>query len=177
MAGISPWEYAKDSEHSHQAALFMWANMACRFGYAAAGDVSSYKRAGVAAAYLEQYRDQVTQLKWLHAIHNQGHGDKIRGAQAKAEGTKAGVYDLFLPVPMHVSATQAMQAYPKKLGFAEIWTGLYLELKVGTNKPSAIQNEFGADMATVGYATEVAWGWLEARNKLLAYLGLPLYRE
>lgn len=167
MAGISPWEYAKASEHSHQAALFMWANMACRFGLYTSNFPAAYKEAGWAAAYSKDAIATgndilVPQLKWLHAIHNQGReageAGKIRGANAKAEGVKAGVWDMFLPVPT-------------------TYAGFYLELKVGKNTTSPVQNEFGEDMRAVGYATEVAWGWLEARNKLLAYLGLPLYPD
>ena len=56
-----------------------------------------------------------------------------------------------------------------------LYAGYYLELKVGKNGTSDKQDEFGRDMTAVGYLCEVAWGWLEARNKLLAYLGLPLY--
>ena len=152
-----PWSYADKTgkEHAHQASLFMWANMAMYRGLAAANDPLSYTKAGVADSY-DWLGDKVPQFKWLHAIHNQGHGDAVRGSNAKAEGVKTGVYDMFLPVPTR-------------------YAGYYLELKVGKNGTSDKQDEFGRDMTAVGYLCEVAWGWLEARNKLLAYLGLPLY--
>jgi len=174
-----PWSYAKTSEHSHQAALFMWANMAQMFGPVIADDPHSYTVAGFAKTQFENagklgYKiagEPIKQFKWLHAIHNQGHGDAVRGATAKAEGVKAGVYDMFLPVP---------KCEPWGTGFPNgrrliSACGFYLELKIGKGKPSDKQNEFAADMREAGYATDVAWGWLEARNKLLDYLGLPLY--
>jgi hypothetical protein len=158
---FDPWSYAEKykSEHAHQAALFMWSNMACKFGLKAANDPTSYQIAGVASGFLVSHGDMVPQLKWLHAIHNQGHGDAIRGSKAKAEGVKAGVFDIFLPVPMVT-------------GLGSFSHGLYLELKVGKNQMSGIQAEFCADMERNGYATCCAWGWMEARDHILNYLGI-----
>jgi hypothetical protein len=166
MAGVDPWSYAERSgkEHAHQAALFMWANMAMRFGLTAAEYRASYTKAGVAQSFKAQKGDMVPQLKWLHAIHNQGHGDAVRGGKAKAEGVKAGVSDMFLPVPMRVGGGLNL-ALP-----ARLIHGFYLELKVGTNTPSAEQLEFFGDMRTAGYEADWATGWLEARLKILAYL-------
>jgi hypothetical protein len=161
-----PWSYAKASEHSHQASLFMWANMAQRFGLYIANDPHSYTQAGFAQTQFDNRgklgyllaSEPVTQLKWLHAIHNQGHGDAIRGAKAKA---KIG--------PEIASSYQGsyLQSY--------LCCGFYLELKIGKGLTSDKQDEFADDMRQAGYATGVAWGWLEARNLILDYLGLPLY--
>lgn len=174
MAGIDPWTYADRSgtEHAAQTALFMWANMAERFGAIIADDPRAYTLKGWAVISADTHKHNgidkpIPQLKWLHAIHNQGHGDAIRGAKAKAEGVKAGVADLFLPVP--ISRVDNLHGnnpldYPLKA------CGLYLELKVGVNTPSLIQLEFMADMRAAGYAADWAVGWLEAREKILAYL-------
>ena len=163
---LDPWSYAKASEHSQQTALFMWANMACRFGLEAAEDKLSYSIAGHAQAYLQpaEGHKPIPRLKWLHAIHNQGHGDAIRGAKARAEGVKPGVFDLFLPVPVWQPGAHNLAHTGKMI------CGLYLELKVGKNSMSPIQAEFAADMTRAGYACQVAYGWLEAREKILAYL-------
>lgn len=162
MSGFDPWTYAEryKSEHANQAALFMWSNMAYRFGLKAASDGASYTEKGLAQRYLDAHNDAVPELKWLHAIHNQGHGDVVRGSNAKAEGVKAGVFDIFLPVP---KTTKKLDAF---------WNGLYLELKVGNNHLSAIQSVFEADMKRAGYATGVAWGWLKAAAIITSYLGL-----
>jgi len=171
---LDPWSYAEKTgkEHAHQAALFMWANMACRFGVEIANDVKSYTVAGYANEALhaihsgEGYDPAVKQLKWLHAIHNQGFdagvAGKIRGGHAKAEGVKAGVADMFLPVPM-----------PKAIFDPPSYHGLYIELKVGKNKPDAKQLEFIEDMRAAGYRAEWVIGWEAARLLILDYLQLP----
>lgn len=170
MPTPNPWDYAERSgaEHAHQAAIFMWANMAVRFGYHVANHKEAYTVQGWA---LKNARgDLIPKLKWLHAIHNQGHGDAIRGAKAKAEGVKAGVFDMFLPVPME-QPRQLLSNPPIRV----FWHGLYLELKVGKNQPSNDQLEFKRDMEAAGYATAIAWGWLDARKIILDYLQIPAY--
>lgn len=173
MPNVNPWDYAEKSgkEHAHQTALFMWANMAQRFGLTAADLKDAYIKAGVAQELLAARGDIIPQLKWLHAIHNQGRdpgqAGRIRGAIAKAEGVKAGVFDIFLPVPIRLAG-----AFNGALP-AQHYHGFYLEMKVGNNQMSAEQAEFAADMTKFGYACECAWGWLEARKKLLTYLGYP----
>lgn len=165
---LDPWSYADKSgtEHAAQTALFMWANMAERFGLTAADCPGSYTKQGVAKGTLSNRLamgsdDRLPQLRWLHAIHNQGHGDAIRGGKARAEGVKAGVADLFLPVAMFTVGDGSVRL-PQY--------GFYLELKVGRNTPSEIQLEFMADMRAAGYAADWATGWLEARQKILNYL-------
>lgn len=167
----NPWDYAEryETEHAHQAALFMWANMAARFGLNAANDKFSYTEPGWALNYQKFERfEPIEPLKWFHAIHNQGHGDVIRGAKAKAEGVKAGVFDMFLPVPVRYEG-----GFNKALP-ATYYAGLYLELKVGKNQPSNDQLAFQTYARGMGYAAEIAWGWIEARQKLLQYLHLPV---
>lgn len=168
---IDPWTYAEKSgtEHAAQAALFMWANMAERFGVGIADKVEAYTVQGWAKS--QGWVQPIPQLKWLHAIHNQGHGDAIRGGKAKAEGVKAGVSDLFLPVPMQFDYARNWPFQVRAVGPGwHVACGLYLELKVGKNTPSEIQLEFMADMRAAGYAADWAVGWLEARKKILAYL-------
>lgn len=157
----NPWSYAKTSEHSHQAALFMWANMAERFGLTIANDKRCYtvNSWAVEQVKLQPWNQPIPQLKWLHAVHNQGHGDAIRGAKAKAEGVKAGVSDIFLPYPARLSVNNAY------------YHGLYIELKPPTTgKTSPEQIAFQSDMTMLGYKCEIARGWLDARDKILAYL-------
>ncbi len=160
MPNVNPWDYAEKSksEHGAQVALFMWANMANRFGLTAANVKDAYIKPGVAQELLTSRGDLVSKLKWLHAIHNQGHGDKVRGAMAKAEGVKKGVFDLFLPVPM------------QGVNYNH---GLYIEMKVDGGKVSVEQSEFSFDMLSIGYQCKIAWGWLEAAKIILDYLGYP----
>ena len=62
---------ARNSEHAEQVALFKWAEFA-------------------AARWPE--------LTLMHAIPNGGHRNKITAARLKAEGVRAGVPDICLPV-------------------------------------------------------------------------------
>lgn len=159
MALPNPWDYSEKNgnEHAHQAALFMWANMAVNFGLYVSNFKEAYTEAGWAMKNARG--DLVEPLKWLFAVHNQGHGDAIRGGKAKAEGVKAGVADMMLPWPLYTDGYRS--------------PGLFVELKVGKNQPDPKQIEFRDDMRRVGYNAEIAWGWLEARAIILKYLDLP----
>lgn len=139
-------------ESSQQRALFCWSAMATNFGLDAANDMLSYTVAGKALSYNKA--NLLPQLKWLHMVNNQGHGDAIRGAKAKAEGVKAGVWDIFLPVSCPTS------------------NGLYIEMKVKPNVLSDVQLEFERHCIDNSYYTNVCYSWQEARDAILKYLGL-----
>lgn len=160
---MTPWEIVKRSEKSHQTALFAWANCAALFGFAVADDPRGYikeRREG-----LEPIYDPVPVLHRLFAIHNQGHGDKIRGAMARAEGVKAGVPDIMLPV------TRCYSNHPTIK-----YAGLFIELKrpkeKGTQKGilSADQKGWIDFLTGQGYRCEVCFGWEEARDVIKDYL-------
>lgn len=180
----SPWETAATgSEHSHQVALFQWAAMAAFAGVGLADDELSYTVKGYAAAKKAAKDLQPEpRLARLHAIKNQGHGDHIRGNQSRAEGVRAGVPDIFLPVPVLASQLDkgVWQDYVRPFpndgyGFGVV-CGLYIELKKpktdgkAEGKLSAEQVEWIDYLRTNGYAVVVAIGWLEAREWLLRYL-------
>lgn len=187
---LNPWDYAAKTgnEFAHQNALFMWSNMAAKFGLTAAEDPLSYSVAGHA---LNNYGpangpNAVPALFWLHAIKNQGHGDAIRGARSAQEGVKPGVPDMFLPVPMFVGllATRLVYAPPYHVPeTARAFTGLYIELKrpvsVGKSagRESAEQERWRNYLRSVGYRVEVCYGWEAARACILDYLGLSLLNQ
>lgn len=162
---VDPWSYAAKthSEHAGQVALFMWSNMARNFGVKAADDTKSYLMQGYAKTFLNE-GDRLPQLKWLHAISNHG-----AGFGRAAEGVKAGVADLFLPVPRP-------KPYFDETG--DFYHGLYIELKrqdsagKKAGKPSEKQLEFQADMRQAGYCHEIVYGWEAARDVILKYLGI-----
>lgn len=153
---MTPDQLAKsNSEHAQQTALFAWANMVVMYGYTAAGYDKSYTIKGHAQKLLDIHNDTDPRLKWLHAIHNQGHGDAIRGSFAKAEGVKAGVWDIFLPVIVH-----------------DEYSGLYIEMKVGKNKLTDKQKEFQTFAISQGYkCDDVCYTWREALHSIINYLG------
>lgn len=94
------------------------------------------------------------ELKLLHAIPNGGSRDIREAKNLKRQGVKAGVPDLCLPVPKGA------------------YHGLYIEMKVGRNKPSAKQKEWLAALAENGYAVCVCYGAAEARKHIEKYLRL-----
>lgn len=171
---MTPDQLAKSgSEHAHQRALFAWCNMAEQYGIAIADDIRAYtvphwasSEADNAKNYFKgdylthpQYRPLV-ELHWFHAIHNQGHGDAVRGGKAKAEGVKPGVLDCFLPLVTWDNSNPAVNT---------IIAGLYIEMKVGNNKTTTEQNEFIEYCQTVGYKVAVCYSWIEARDVLIKY--------
>lgn len=174
---LDPWSYAAStkSEHAEQVALFMWCNMAANFGLDAAEDPKSYSEKGYAVArWPFRGPNAVRELAWLYAIHNQGHGDVKRGMRAKAEGVKAGAPDMCLPVPCGYGE----EGVAIKYGQSVYYHGLYIELKrtasVGKAEGTASdpQIKWQTHLVSVGYACEVAIGWIAARNVLLRYLGV-----
>jgi len=124
---MTPEEIAKPgTERAEQMALFAWAAL----------NIKVYP-----------------QLKWMHAIKNAEKGGAIRGSMAKAEGVKAGVFDIFLPC--------------HKKGCL----GLYIEMKKKEKgRVSDKQNEFSSDMRNEGYGTVICYSWIEARDILIEYL-------
>lgn len=123
---ITPAQLAGDSEHSHQVALFAWA-----------------------ALNFARY----PQLKYMFAIPNGGLRDIRTATNLKAEGVKAGVPDIFLPVP-----------------YIYRYAGLFIELKVGKNKPTKEQIEWIDNLTKSGYYCKVCYSWIEAKDCLVNYL-------
>lgn len=194
----SPWEYvekykaSKNLEHVHQVALFQWANMAANFGLVAASIVESYTTKGRAQQICTQTTlkrphaqdDKIPQLNYLFAIHNQGHGDIIRGGRAAAEGLKTGVPDICLPV----SIDTCYEVFNGNIYRDGRWvhSGLYIELKRpalltegkrkaqivarASGKASTDQERWQEFLRQQGYVCEICYGWEEARDLILRYL-------
>lgn len=116
---------ASGTEHGHQVALLQWCAM---------------------------NRDKYPELELLHAIPNGGTRNKAEAAKLKAEGVKAGVSDLFLPVA--------------RGGFH----GLYLEMKRPGEKANAKQLKWGEKVKAQGYAFIVCDHWEKGKENLLSYL-------
>jgi len=126
----TPEQLAKsNTEAAHQTALFCWA--------ALPEQVSKYP-----------------QLKLLFHIPNGGTRNKIEAGHLKAQGVKAGVPDIFLPVA--------------RVGYH----GLWIELKVGKNKTSHEQDKWIADLNEQDFAVSVCYSWVEASEHLKFYLEL-----
>lgn len=163
---MTPSQLAKsETEHGHQAAVFAYAAVANLHGF----NVADQWAAGVSIADAKAaFPDDapVWPLEWMHAIGNGGsRGDNarsraIRGGQMKAEGTKAGVADIFLPFPMAQ------------------YCGLYIEMKKPSVKPkkatskgglSDEQIKFKNHVQKVGFGWIVCYSWEEATIALKQY--------
>lgn len=95
----------------------------------------------------EQY---IPELKLLYHIPNEGK--RSNGGILTAMGLKKGMPDICLPVPIG------------KYG------ALYIELKYGKNKPSAVQKETMARLEEQGNLVKVAYSAQEAREYIRNYL-------
>jgi len=165
---MTPWELVKKSEHSHQRATFAWANCVALHGFELAARPEGYNLTERFLSGLASI--PVPELSRLFAIHNQGHGDKIRGAMAKAEGVKAGVPDMLLPVRRMLTQGGG--------GWAPTYApGLFLELKrpkglkIAAGVTSEDQAEWNHYLTGQGYWVKVAVGWIEAANAIAEYMG------
>jgi hypothetical protein len=88
----------------------------------------------------------------LFAIPNGGARDYVTGAMLKAEGVRSGALDLILAKP------------------ATPFHGLFIEMKVGDNKPSPNQKEFIAYLQSVGYRAVVCYSAKVAISHIEEYL-------
>lgn len=119
------------TEHEHQAALFKWASM------------NKYKH---------------PELDLMFAIPNGGARHIAVAKKLKAEGVKAGVPDIFLPVPRE--NTRYSVAY-----------GLFIEMKKPGGKIGKRQMPWIDALYKQGYACEICYGWEEAKDVIINYLG------
>ena len=92
------------------------------------------------------------ELRLMYHVPNEGKRSARQGARMRAEGLRAGVPDICLPVP--------------RGGYS----ALYIELKAGRNKPTADQLAWLAALDEAGNKTAVCWGWQAARNAVVKYL-------
>lgn len=99
------------------------------------------------------YAKYNNKLRWLFAIPNGGSRDIREATRLKLQGVKAGVSDMFLPIPN------------------SMFHGLFIELKVGTNKTSQLQDEFIDYVRNNGYMAKVCYGADDAIHTMLNYLG------
>ncbi len=119
------------------------------------GDASSEHDAQVAVfAWAAANVDRLPELALLYAIPNGGHRHKAVAAKMRAEGQRAGVPDMALPI--------ARGPY----------IGAFIEMKHGRNKPTAAQLEWLDALGKQGHFCAVCYSSREAIRLLEWYLGL-----
>jgi hypothetical protein len=95
---------------------------------------------------------QRPELALLFAVPNGGKRDKRTAAKLKAEGVRAGVPDLCLPVARGV------------------YHGLFIEMKVGRNKAEPEQLWWIEQLTRQGYYCQICYDWSKAMEILIDYL-------
>lgn len=100
----------------------------------------------------DMFAGRYPELMLMHHIPNGGSRNKAEAAKLKRMGVKAGVPDIFLPVPKNGRH------------------GLYIELKAGKNTATKEQTEFIESVRALGYEAEVCRGWEAAAAAILQYL-------
>jgi len=94
------------------------------------------------------------ELRWMFAIPNGGYRTKATAGKMAAEGLKAGIADVFVPIP------------------SKDYHGLFIEMKFGRNKLTELQQEFFEYATQQGYCCKVAYSAEEAIEIIDEYLGL-----
>lgn len=126
MPGPSPEQLAKSgSEAAQQTALFCWA-----------------------ALHINKY----PVLELMFHIPNGGTRHKAEAGRLKAQGVKAGVPDICLPVA--------------SLGYHCLW----IEMKAGKNKQSAEQRKWQDSLTLQKHLVLVAYTWEKAVEYITYYL-------
>lgn len=94
------------------------------------------------------------ELELMFHVPNGGKRSKAEAAHLKRQGVKAGVPDIFLPVPRGR------------------YNGLWIELKSGRNTATEKQKEWIERLRAQGYAAEVCVGWECAVMAIETYLDI-----
>ena len=96
------------------------------------------------------------ELQYLFHIPNEsigGQGWMIRNRQM---GVRSGIPDLMLPIPSNG------------------YHGLFIEMKAKGGRVSSTQEKWIEALNTFGYLAVVAYGWEDAKCKIMNYLNLPV---
>ena len=99
------------------------------------------------------------ELKWLFSVPNGGSRNFLEAINLKRQGLKKGISDMCLPLPKGK------------------YHGLFIELKVGRNKPSPEQLEFISYVNSNDYFARVCYGHEEAISLIENYLNLKPKQE
>lgn len=94
------------------------------------------------------------ELKWIHHCPNGGSRQKGEASRLKAQGVKAGVPDLHLPIPKGS------------------YVGLYIEMKYDKGRLEAVQKEWLKAMADAGHFACVCYGYDYAVKVIEDYVRL-----
>lgn len=119
------------------------------------GEPLEHKEQSLLIRWCFRHADEFKGLDAIFAIPNGGLRDAISGARLKAEGVRAGIPDLMLPVA--------------KKGK----NGLFIEMKRRTKGAlGPKQKEWKARLEFLGYQVEVCRGFAEAKIAIIKYFAV-----
>lgn len=95
------------------------------------------------------------ELQFMFHIPNESVGGQGWLVRNRQMGVRNGVPDLMLPIP------------------SKGYHGLFIEMKAGSGRVSTAQGRWIDALNTFGYLAVVAYGWEDARCKIMDYLNLP----
>lgn len=95
------------------------------------------------------------ELQFMFHIPNESVGGKGWLIRNRQMGVKSGVPDLMLPIP------------------ANGYHGLFIEMKAEKGRTSPDQKKWLDCLNAFGYKAIVAYGWEDAKCRILEYLNLP----
>lgn len=121
------------------------------------GTESAHQKALFCWAALPETLAKYPELALMFAIPNGGERNKVTAARLKAEGVKAGVPDIFLPVARCVGGEYSH-------------FGLFIEMKKSKGVLSDAQDDWHGKLLRQGYMVNVCFGWQEAVNAIIDYL-------
>ena len=133
---------------------------------------------GVAQTNLFQFyahvAGQVPEVEWAFHVPNGGHRHIKVAMDLKAQGVKAGVPDILIPVPSGVpmdEKTSALYVAAHGGTAPARYVGLAIELKVGKNTTSEEQRRWQSRFQQTGWRAVVCYGWEAAAKETIAYFG------
>lgn len=121
------------------------------------GSESSQQKALFCWAALN--KDCWPELEFMYAVPNGGQRNIMTAARMKAEGVRKGVPDICLPARRLTNQRSYL-------------SGLYVEMKIGTNKLSEEQAKFKKFLENQGYFHAICFTFEQARDVVLWYLNL-----
>ena len=107
-------------------------------------------------------------LRKVFHVPNEGYSGvkgRAKGQKRHREGVRAGIFDIFVDVPIQRDAWG-------KVGFS-VTPGLRIELKAPGKKMSPAQTIWLSYYRSAGYRAEVCFSWEEAWEIICDYLGYP----
>lgn len=120
---------------------------------------------------------QLPEVQWAFHVPNGGHRHISVAMQLKAQGVKAGVPDILLPVPsQRAMDSVTYDIYTRNAGLPANtpplpYIGLAIELKIGKNKQSDDQVRWQARFQQSGWRCVVCYGWESAAKETILYFG------